>query len=184
MTSTSKRPLARALLGLAAAALALGTTAASAQAACVSAALYDYAQYKAGQRTALSRLKFDTQFMLCFTSQTSGFVQILDTPADGDIEVIYPNSFLNDGNGNLQYAAIEGGREYCFGDSDTFPIYHPRSEGNTGKLAITVTLSAENQLEAEGWELPGEVKKYLGSHKESGNSCTGRDILYISYLAE
>jgi hypothetical protein len=169
---------------IATAALVVLATAASAQAACVNATMYDLDGFKAGDRTALRVLQYDRLFALCVTPASSGFMQILDTPETGDIEVVYPNAATNAG-GNPEYAAVEGGKEYCFGDpATTFPLYHPRNEGSSGKLAITVTLSEDQQLEADAWSRPGEVRQHLGSHKQGGAACTGRDILYISYKAQ
>jgi hypothetical protein len=168
----------------AAAALALVASVASAQAACVNATMYDLEGFKAGDRTALRALQYDRLFTLCVTSGSNGFMQILDTPETGDIEVIYPNAATNAG-GNPEYAAVEAGKEYCFGDpATTFPLYHPRNEGSSGKLAITLTLTEDQQLEADAWSRPGEVRQHLGSHKQGGAACTGRDILYISYKAQ
>ncbi len=169
---------------IAIAALALAATAASAQAACVTATMYDLEGFKAGDRTTLRVLQYDRLFTLCVTAGASGFMQILDTPETGDIEVVYPNAATNAG-GNPEYAAVEAGKEYCFGDpATTFPLYQPRSEGSSGKLAITMTLTEDQQLEADAWSRPGEVRQHLGSHKQGGAACTGRDILYISYKAQ
>src|SRR5690606_20913983 len=154
------------------AALSLAATAFAAQAACVTANMYDLDGFNRGDRTALRVLQYDRLFALCVTPSSSGFLQILDTPEAGNIEVVYPNAATNAG-GNPEYAPVEAGKEYCFGDpTKTFPLYHPKNEGSSGKLAITLTLSEDKQLEAESWERPGEVRAHLGSHKQGGATCT------------
>lgn len=154
----------------------------AAQAACISAAMYDLNAFNRGERSQLKVLKYDELFSLCVTTAANGFIQILDTPESGDIEIIYPNQVLTPGE---QYAKVEAGKEYCFGDpAKTFPLYQPRGEGSSGKLAITMTLDESLQLDADGWERPDEVRNHLGSHRSGGDSCTGRDILTISYEAE
>lgn len=174
----SQRGLARAAI---VAAVVLGQ-AAAAQAACITANIYDLKAFNSGDRTQLRVLKYDELFALCVTPASSGFIQILDTPEAGDIEIIYPNQVLTPGE---QYAAVEGGKEYCFGDpAKTFPLYQPRNEGSSGKLAVTMTLSEDLQLDTEDWDRPEEVRNHLGSHKSGGAACTGRDILTISYEAE
>jgi len=184
MSGLPDRRALKAGVSLAIAALALAATAATAQAACVNAAMYDLEGFKTGDRTTLRTLQYDRLFTLCVTPGSAGFMQILDTPETGDIEVIYPNAATNAG-GNPEYAAVEAGKEYCFGDpASTFPLYHPRNEGSSGKLAVTLTLSEDQQLEADAWSRPGEVRSHLGSHKQGGATCTGRDILYISYKAQ
>jgi len=169
---------------IAIAAAALIATVASAQAACVTASMYDLEGFNRGERSTLRVLQYDRLFTLCVTPASSGFMQILDTPETGDIEVIYPNAATNAG-GNPEYAPVEAGKEYCFGDpAKTFPLYQPKSEGSSGKLAITLTLTEDQQLEADAWSRPGEVRNHLGSHRQGGATCTGRDILYISYQAQ
>ncbi len=169
---------------LALASALLAATVGGVNASCVSATMYDLAKFNAGERTALSRLGYNKLFVLCITAGANGFVQILDTPADGEVQVIYPNAQVNDGNGNQQYAAIKANEERCLGVPGTFPLYHPKEEGPSGKIAITLTLSEAQQLGADGWTRPGDVTRHLRSHIQDGNACTGRDVLYISYLAE
>ena len=50
----------------------------------------------------------------------------------------------------------------------TSPLYHPKEEGPSGKIAITLTLSEAQQLGADGWTRPGDVTRHLRSHIQDG----------------
>lgn len=182
----SGRPLGVGLARYGVAAFALFATAAGAQAACISAAFYDYEEFTKGQRIALQKLRYETPVKLCLTSAGSGFVQILDTPSSGDPQVLYPSKPSEADPKNAEYAPITGNQELCLGGdfSDDFVLFQPKSEGPSGTLAITVTLTEDKQLPANQWVIPGRAEEHLGSHKEGGNRCSGRDILYIDYKVE
>jgi len=173
-------------LRAAVAALALFATSAVAQASCISATMYDYKEFTGGKRTALSKLKFNTPIALCITAAAPGFVQVLDVPSAGEVQVLYPKVPADADPTNAEYAPIAGNQEVCLGGDfgDDFVLYQPKSEGPSGTLAITVTLSEGMQLPAEEWEIPGRAETHLGSHKQGGAACSGRDILYVNYRAE
>ena len=177
MLKISKRRLSFALTLLLA-----GT---SVQAGCIDAFMTGLQNYDEGQRSSKGTFRANELLVLCFQANTGGHVSIWDAPNQGDFEQIYPN-LLTHPSGET-HAKVSAGKQYCFGTPGTFPMYHPESEGDGGKISITLTAKASDQLSTDSYAIPGQrvkrgtMEKHLRSHSRTTGNCTGRDVTYINY---
>lgn len=165
-------------------ALSVGATTANAE--CIKAVTADYDAYEAGDIKAKSTFRVNELVVLCFQAAQSGYVAVFDAPKQGDFEQLFPNALTHPGGET--YTQIEGGKTYCFGGRDTFPMYHPAEEGTgIGKISIALTQSPKHQLSEDEYAIPGQrvakstMNLHLKSHSRSSETCSERDVFYIDY---
>lgn len=156
------------------------------QAACIDGYFTTRETYDRGQRTPVQELRVNQLLVLCFTVTEPGHIAVHDAPSQGDFESLYPNVLTHPGGETS--APVEANREYCFGGSDTFPMYHPASEGlGRGKVSIALTKRAEDQLSADDFAIPGKrvardtMELHLQNHRSGSELCSDRELIWIDY---
>ncbi|MEM7216208.1 MAG: hypothetical protein AAF423_11755 [Pseudomonadota bacterium] len=157
-----------------------------AYAACIDAFMSGFDEYEAGQPRAKQKFAIEELLVICFQAKESGFVAVYDAPALGDYEQLYPNGLTHPGGDT--HTPIEANKRYCLGGRDTFPMFHPRSEGiGQGKVSIMLTKSTEHQLQPDDFAIPGQrvgkqtMELHLSNHSKSSGNCTPREVSYINY---
>ncbi|WP_157772688.1 hypothetical protein [Pseudoponticoccus marisrubri] len=153
---------------------------------CIDGFMTGLSDYTGGDRSGKKTFRVEEFLVICVTPKQSGYMAIYDSPAQGDFEQLYPNVMTHD-QGET-FSRVSGGETYCFGTSDSFPMYHPSSEGlGRGKVSVVLTASQDQQLPAEDFEIPGQrvrsgvMNRYLSIHSESQGKCTDREVKYLYY---
>jgi hypothetical protein len=98
------------------------------------------------------------QFVVCFRFPDDSFVSLWDVPPHGDASRLFPNVLTHkQENATTRAAELAGGKDYCFGAPDTFPLFFPTEQGSgSGKISIHVTKQLDSQPALSDFTVPGE----------------------------
>ena len=134
-----------------------------------------------------NEFKLNDQFVVCFRLEKDAYVSLWDAPPKGDAQRLYPNALTHRNNAQVRADKLGSGREHCFGNSGTFPLYFPAEQGTgEGKISIVVTDSLEDQPPLDAYSIPGRsmdmrrMERALRSYGISA-SCNSKMQEYFTY---